>query len=189
MYHIKNDKRSITSANALYNALINDLHSETLKDVSITSLVKQAQVGRSTFYRNFDEPLDILKWKCDSSFREVMERFNHKRHQKAVGQLDFIHDVFEYWEQNYEVLESLIANKRIDIIQNASAVITDYLKEVDDPLPIGSTYYQYAINLRISILVGMMITWIEHGRKESATEITQILLKNLKEIPNMPILY
>lgn len=189
MYHIKNDKRSITSATALYNALINNLHTKALTDVSVTALVKQAQVGRSTFYRNFDEPLDILRWKCDSSFREVMERFDRKRHRETVGRLDFIHDVFAYWEQNYEVLESLISNKRIDIIQNASSVITDYLKEVADPLPIGSTYYQYAINLRISILVGMMITWIERGRKESATEITQILLKNLEEIPNMPILY
>lgn len=189
MYHIKNDKRSITSANALYQALITDLHHESLKDVSITALVKHARVGRSTFYRNFDEPLDILKWKCDSSFKEVMENFDRKRHQKNIGQLDFIRDVFEYWEQHYEVLESLIINKRIDIVQNASSVITDYLKKNDDPIQVDSAYSQYAISLRVSILVGMMITWIERGRKESATEITHILLKNLKEMPSMPILY
>lgn len=53
----------------------------------------------------------------------------------------------------------------------------------------AEAYYQYSINLRISIVVGMMITWIQRGKRESASEITQILLKNLKEIPQMPVVF
>lgn len=189
MYHIKNDKRSETSANALYRALIQMLQSTPLQDINITKLVERAMVGRSTFYRNFDEPLDILKWKCDSMFRDLVEEFKQKYHRGQVGQLTFIRSVFEYWEQRSELLEALIFNKRIDVIQNATTAMTDLLKKYDSAKQVDSTYYQYSINLRISIVVGMMTTWIERGKKESASEITAILLKNLKEIPQMPVIF
>ena len=84
MYHIKNDKRSETSANALYHALIETLKTTPLEEVNITKLVEKAMVGRSTFYRNFDEPLDILKWKCDSLFRNLVDEFSKKYHREQA---------------------------------------------------------------------------------------------------------
>lgn len=189
MYHIKNDKRSETSANALYHALIETLKTTPLEEVNITKLVAKAMVGRSTFYRNFDEPLDILKWKCDSLFRDLVDEFSKKYRREQAGQLAFVQSVFEYWEQRSELLEVLISNKRIDVIQNATAAITTLLKKYDPAGQVESSYYQYSINLRISIVVGMMTTWIERGKKESASEITAILLKNLKEIPQMPVIF
>ncbi len=189
MYHIKNDKRSETSADALYRALIEMLKTTPLVEVNITKLVEKAMVGRSTFYRNFDEPLDILKWKCDSLFRDLVDEFSKKYRRGQAGQLTFIQSVFEYWEQRSELLEALISNKRIDVIQNATTAITTLLKQYDPANQVDSSYYQYSLNLRISIVVGMMTTWIERGKKESASEITAILLKNLKEIPQMPVIF
>lgn len=189
MYHIKNDKRSITSANALYRALIQMLNTTSLDKIKVTSLVKKAMVGRSTFYRNFDEPLDILQWKCDSLFNHVLERFSSKLKNGTSGRFSFIREVFEYGRKHSEVLEVLIDNSRIDVIEGATKSISEYLKKVDDPEQVSSPYYQYSINLRLSILVGMMITWINRGKKESVDELLKILIRTLKEIPIKPLLY
>ncbi|MGM9892540.1 TetR/AcrR family transcriptional regulator C-terminal domain-containing protein [Limosilactobacillus sp.] len=185
MYHIKSDKRSLTSATALYRALIDELKTKALTEVNITELVKRAMVGRSTFYRNFDEPLDILKWKCDTMFQELTTEFNAKYRREGANQVTFIQSVFEYWEKQSDVLEALIRNQRIDVIQNATRTIM----AASPRAAAAEAYYQYSINLRISIVVGMMITWIQRGKRESASEITQILLKNLKEIPQMPVVF
>lgn len=189
MYHIKSDKRSVTSATALYQALIKELQTKPLTAVNITELVKRAMVGRSTFYRNFDEPLDILKWKCDTMFQKLVKDFKNKYRRGEAVQLTFIQSVFEYWERQPEVLEALIFNKRIDVIQDAAATMTSLTRQYDQVREHNAAYYQYSINLRVSIVVGMMITWIERGKKESASEITQILLKNLQEIPQMPVIF
>lgn len=189
MYHIKKDKRSVHSAKVLYQALVQELKLNQLDQISVSTLVKKAMVGRSTFYRNFDEPADILQWKCDSLFQHVMDKFKHKLDQGSSGRFDFIREVFEYGRQHYEVLEVLIANSRIDIIENSTRSITDYLKRNDDTKVVSSPYYQYSINIRLSILVGLMITWIHRGKEESIDDLIQILIRTLAEIPKDPILY
>lgn len=192
MYHIKNDKRSKTSAEALYQALITLLKKEDIDKINITQLVNTAAVGRSTFYRNFDMPLDILKWKADLNFKGVLNSYIHsKKNEKDY--FGFIRYVFTYWEDHSDVFESLINLRRMDIIynsfNNASPIIINYMTQKNDLKNVNPVEFQYFLAMRIGILVSTMVTWINRGKKETPDEIVVILGKEVIQYKNMKVLF
>ena len=67
MYHIKNDQRAIRSSQMMYVGLARLMREKPFNAITVTDLVATAQVGRTTFYRNFDEIEDILRMRCDQS--------------------------------------------------------------------------------------------------------------------------
>ena len=73
MYHIKNDQRAIRSSQLLYEALANLMREKSFDTITVTDLVETAQVGRTTFYRNFDSIEDILHMRCDQVFDEMID--------------------------------------------------------------------------------------------------------------------
>lgn len=195
MYHIKNDKRSYTSANALYEALqvllvANDYD---LKSISISHLVQKAMVGRSTFYRNFDEMIDILKWKADVNFQEVLNNYVQQKTNSVTDQTDFIQYVFTYWEDHYQILDLLLKINRTDIIYNAfmkaAPTIMDYMQKQNVLTEIPQKEIPYFLNIRISILLGVMNAWIANGRQESPSEVAQILAKDRATLLKMKLLF
>lgn len=192
MYHIKHDHRSLTSAQALYHALQGELATKSLEQISISDLVKVAQVGRSTFYRNFDEILDILKWQADTSFAQVLEGYLNNRPDDE-DQLGFIRYVFTFWEKHYQILELLNQVHRTDVIYDAfmkaSPIILDYLEDKYQELKIPDSERPYFLNIRIGIFLATMNTWITNGRKESPDQIAEILKIDLKNRAKLNILF
>ena len=197
MYHIKKDKRSQDSANALYTALIKMLKNE--EKVSITQLVKNAQVGRSTFYRNFDEPIDILQWKAESYFKQVLTDYvaeQKEREEAGEGEPDsnsLIRYVFEFWSTRSDVLEALMRLNRIDLIyeafQKASPIVLDYLADKNEIKGMSKRQVAYFSEMRTSIFIGTMATWLRGGKKESGEEIAQMLADSVDQLTKMKVLF
>lgn len=75
MMHLKDDPRTERSACLLYQGLLRALQGKDFKHVTVSDVSKYSTVGRSTFYRNFDELEDLLAWKCDRQFKEVLSGF------------------------------------------------------------------------------------------------------------------
>jgi AcrR family transcriptional regulator len=72
MYHIKNDQRAIRSTQMLYDGLARLIREKPFNTITVTDPVESAQVGRTTFYRNFDEIEDILRMSCDQTIDELI---------------------------------------------------------------------------------------------------------------------
>ena len=60
MYRIKQDQRTIRSSQLIYRALAQLMREKSFAKISVTNIVEKAQVGRTTFYRIFDEIEDVL---------------------------------------------------------------------------------------------------------------------------------
>ena len=68
MYHIKNDRRCRRSADLIGSALKVLLAGKSLNDITVTDLQKVSGVGRSTFYRLFDNIDDVLLYEAEKRF-------------------------------------------------------------------------------------------------------------------------
>ena len=68
MYRIKQDQRTIRSCQLIYDALATLIREKPFSKISVTDVVKTADVGRTTFYRCFDEIEDVLRMRCDQVF-------------------------------------------------------------------------------------------------------------------------
>lgn len=187
MYHIKNDKRAKTSAKLIYEALLECLNQKPFHEITITDIHKVSSLSRSTFYRNFDSLIDVLKWKSDQSFEKLFNSYIKNINPTKPHQL--ITFFFNYWFNNSEILEILLHINRQDIIYNSfinkSQIITNYYKEKVS-LPINN--YDYYIAIRVGIFISILMTWIKNGKKESAQEITKIILEQLEFISQSDVI-
>ena len=178
MYHIKQDKRSQTSASMLYEALMECIREKGYDKISVTELVARAGVGRSTFYRNFDEISDILYWKCDRQFAELLQDYDRIR-SSAGNPLGLLEHVFSYWMERSEILETLLSINRIDIIYDCFSKNSVFVTEaMQRQYQLSEVECEYFIYIRIGVFVGAMHTWLKGGRKETAQQLSQILARN-----------
>ncbi|WP_212780171.1 TetR-like C-terminal domain-containing protein [Lactobacillus corticis] len=166
-----------------------------MENISISQLTNEAQVGRSTFYRNFDELIDILTWKSDDSFSDVLKRYIDLPHNpEKMEYLGFVRFIFNYWYNNSEVFEILISINRVDIIyksfNRASPMVVEYMQEKgyynDEISPVERSYF---LSMRISILIGTLSAWISGGKKEDPDEIVAILGKEILDYKKMKVLF
>lgn len=86
MYHISNDKRAIQSSELIYNGLLECIKKKAFDQITISDLQKTSGVARSTFYRAFDNISDVLYWKGDTCFYEVLGNYHPQLFQ---GEIDF----------------------------------------------------------------------------------------------------
>ena len=175
MYHLKEDMRAEKSAELLYEALTRCMSKREFDKITISELSKESSVSRATFYRNFDEVIDILYWKCDRLFREVLTAFVAS--EPNLMQADeLINYVFNFWTKHTDILEILIEHGRVDIIYNSflnnAGVVMEYLSK---KLHLPEWNTRYFISTRVGIFVGIFQAWITGGKQESATELTKIL--------------
>jgi AcrR family transcriptional regulator len=175
MYHIKDDKRSIFTSEQLYETLVRLLEKEPIEGISVSRLAKKAEVGRSSFYRNFDSISDVLYWKCDVSFKEVISGFLKLGKQEGQNMISY---VLDYWTKKSDVLEAILKIKRIDIIYEC---FMNNSKKYLNEILIDNTELDYFLAVRVGVLVGVLETWIRKGKKESSSELATIVRRCLNE--------
>jgi AcrR family transcriptional regulator len=137
MYHIKNDKRAIKSAELVYSGLSDLIEKKSFDSITITDIQKASGVGRATFYRSFDNVNDVLYWQCSLHYQEVMTGYLEER-AKINGKEDpyaFMTYFFSYWMkgENSRILEQLIKTGHYDIIYRCHFESTFIIKNSVPP--------------------------------------------------------
>lgn len=189
MYHLKEDARAEKSAELLYEALTRCMDKKEFDKITISELSSESTVSRATFYRNFDEVIDILYWKCDHLFRSVLTTFAAS--EPDLGQADkLISYVFGFWMKHTDILEILIERGRVDIIYNSftknAGVVMEYLSE---KLRLPKWNTQYFISTRAGIFVGVFQAWIMGGKKETAKELTEIIHQQALDLKDIEFIF
>ena len=68
MIHIQQDPRAVRSAGLIADGLTACLARMPFGEVTVTAVCRAAGVGRSTFYRLFDNTADVLDYRCGQVF-------------------------------------------------------------------------------------------------------------------------
>ncbi len=173
MYHISKDKRCLASANQMYEGLQKAMKEKAFNDITISDIQKYSYVARTTFYRDFDSIADILYWKCDNCFKEVLDSFTQKEFLNEFAMLDHY---FDYWMKHSDILEQLIKINRIDIIYSCHSKNADDLATKYGRLPhMDEVTSKYFLAIRTSLTIAILTTWIQGGKKETPGQIEKII--------------
>lgn len=172
MYHIPNDKRALTSAGIIVTALEECLKEKSYDNITITDICTPFTVSRPTFYRLFDNKDDVIAWKIEqfaqqfstatvgSSTKETMEKF------------------YAAWMQQPELLDLIIHIHREDIFYECHRKRADELGKY----LLGIGLSEYHITVLTEIMVGILTTWAKNDRKESASELVEILCNVIDDL-------
>lgn len=169
MYHIKQDKRAQASVELICEGLKQCLKEKSFKNVTISDIQRVSGVSRSTFYRNFDRIEDVLALMCDRVFQEAF----------AAGYANISEAVFRTWFRHADMIETIVGIDRGDMLYASLRRCADRLRS---SLPgFGdAALFDYLVSIIASSMMGIMVTWVERGRRESEEELKNMILQSFK---------
>ncbi len=112
MFHVKQEKRALASANLIYEGLCQCMEQKEFAQISIQDVQTASTVSRSTFYRHFDSLTDVLYWRCNQLFQQMFSDFQLST---ADDPYHFTHHLLQYWTTHTQILEQLLQIQRADL--------------------------------------------------------------------------
>ncbi len=76
MYHISEDIRAQQSAQRISEAVVNCAKQKPFAEITVSDLHREYFISRTTFYRLFDNTVDVLEYMVDRMGREVLLKVN-----------------------------------------------------------------------------------------------------------------
>jgi len=177
MYHIKNDQRSIRSGQLLYEALATLMQEKPFHSITVTDLVKTAQVGRTTYYRNFDEMEDILWLRCDQTFDAFLAYVKtYMQQQPTESRTALLKPLLRFFYQNSEIIELLIRANRLDIIQGSFwARLQPFREQIAVLHGVAEIYADYSLAIRIGVMTNILVHWTKTGKQQAPDQLAETL--------------
>lgn len=176
MYHISQDVRSKASAKSISTALMRLIETQTISEIKIIDLVKEAGVGRATFYRCFDTIDDVIRYICDETYIACGISLKSHLDLSKDYRLDetFIKPFLLFWEQHTHVVRLIIKTDKIGLFNAAfnqmlKLLITQY-PEVNIP------YYNYYVAMRSAISTAVLIEWVNSNMDLTPEQLTKLYL-------------
>lgn len=169
MYHIKNDKRCIKSADRIGNALRALLAEKALSDITVTDIQKCSGVGRSTFYRLFDNTDDVLLYIVEEEFRGLVRSY------REMDWTDFTEHLIRSVMSESRVILNVTASGKIHVISRA--LRNNLTREAETDRHAFDNLSRYMIAVSIGGCISLVSAWDENGREESVDELARIMQK------------
>lgn len=176
MYHIKEDKRMKQSAGKLLESMFILLRSKGFGYISVSDLRNHSGVSRSTFYRLFDIPVDIIAWGCDQ-YASTLKKEYARLFDVSPSREDFIHFSLRRWMGAGNLLDAVIASRREDLLQSAirsNAGEDTVPVRFRDAEPRERLYLEAAASAALS---SILLVWVRSGRLETPAQLVELFSK------------
>lgn len=190
MYHKKKDKRSIQSSEWIYEALKELMESKDYSKITITDIVNKANLGRTTFYRNFSSIDAVLKMKCDEKFNEFRNYCINYYKSNDINDNSFLKPFLNYWYENSEIIELLIKANGENIIKNCLTKEIQFFINASsiNENKIISSHINYFIAMRVSNSLSILTEWINNDKNIPPDELANIITTQAKESAKVNLL-
>lgn len=177
MYHISKDKRAAQSSALIYEGLLECIKKKPFDQITVSDLQKASGVARTTFYRAFDNISDVLYWKCDTCFYEVLGNYEPGQFS---SELELALHYFRYWMEHSDILELLMQINRQDIIYACHMRNAELLQARHGAIPgLSEADSRYFIAIRTGFTISVLTAWLDGGQRETPVEILAILQEQL----------
>lgn len=167
MYHIKNDKRCLRSADRIGDALRSLLAEKPLSEITVTDIQRLSGTGRSTFYRLFDNTDDVLLYLAEEEFHDLMALY------KDMSWPDFTKRVINSIMSETRVLVNVASSGKTHLL--SKALRNKLTKEAEMSGYIFDNVSKYIIAMFVGGCLSLVTSWEENGREESIDELAELM--------------
>lgn len=167
-----NSEKNFYVKKQITNAILKILKVKELNDITISEITTFAQVGRVSFYRNFEDKESILKEYISNTLNE-WNKNNVKTPEHTTD--DILGDIFAYIIE-YKDFYLLLKERSLfymlkEIIMKAMGPKVEY-----------PNFAAYTTAFIANGIYGWIEEWVFRGMEESGEEMTK-LLKNRESFP------
>lgn len=105
--------RAKESQDRIATSLLFLLEKEKFQAITITQIVQEAELSRKTFYRNFSEKEDVIKYILEKIFLDFDCNIKELAKFSNAG---ITHCYFDTWYQNRQVLKTMKKNNLMSFV-------------------------------------------------------------------------
>lgn len=162
--NMNNEQKNTYVKRQITFALLELLKEKPIADISIRELTQKAQIGRVSFYRNYQTKEDILKEESDRLIKEWGKLYETNPESSPETLFPSLFDFYREHKEFYNILyqagmTSIMQETIINTIQITSemANLEAYMR----------SFWAYGI-------YGWMIEWMKRGMPESGDELSRL---------------
>ncbi len=184
LYHIATDQRERKSAAKLSAAAQRILLSGEPQKLSVSLLSAEAGVSRTTFYRLFDEPDDVLQYTADETFRQILQGYvdlidRAQKHDLSVPNPRAWYE--ESVRKNAGLIAGIIRSGKSDVLRTAhKKALAEFAPVLFPDLEPGTDEFLFFIEMRAAVFIASMTAWVETGERASMEDIRRYAARQLK---------
>ena len=158
---MSNEGRNAYVIEHLTGALLEQLQSKQINEISISELCDEAGVGRASFYRNSASKEDIIRLHINRLFSELTDA---QKQDDGKPLSVFIQSLFAHFEKHSDFYRLL--NQR-----NLVYLLKDVIIGICGPKPEHQKSEAYAKAFVAYTLYGWVEVWFQRGMAESSEEM------------------
>lgn len=169
--NVKNNQRRKNSQERMMKGLMELLSSRNLNEITVSDVVKIANVNRSTFYANYIDLYDLVDKTREYQEMEFTKLFSdYDYFTEDTGALKMFQHIKEN-QKFYEIYFKLCYNDRnlVTIYDHKRAMLED----MDSNIKYHIEFFRNGLNAIIKL-------WIEGGCKESPEEMAYVIKQEYK---------
>lgn len=166
MYFRHSNKSALRSQHRIADALFSLMQRKSFQQITVTELCEEAEIGRKTFYRNFELKEDVVEFRLD----DLCARYKGEIQGMTVeGQL---RHHLEFVHRNAEYFIALYRNGFYQMAREKFAVLLPETMPVwtDDPVE-----QQYRSQYIVAGIEAIEQVWVTRGFRESIDEVVDIV--------------
>ncbi len=152
------------SRRLLGNALIELMQEKRYIDITVQDIIDRADVGRTTFYKHFQDKEDLLISKLDA----ILENFIHHMDSGGGDQtLLATADFFRHVQEHQNLYKAMLGGQGMDVLFNkGQAMMSQKIEKHLDNLPITRDDLSIPIPVLANYLAGSFLIllkwWVDH---------------------------
>ena len=172
MYHISDDIRARRSARRICDAVLEESRRKPFADISISDLNKAYGISRTTFYRLFDNTVDVLEYACDQMGRAILlDLAGGSVKELAIGAISALGDRREF-------IELLYRSGHMDIFLRVQERYLPVSRLAPEPELEGSPAYFHGILAQL--IPAAIQVWVSEGMRESPEQVYDELRRSIR---------
>lgn len=149
-------------------ALFELMHQKSFSDISVSEIIRKADVARVSFYRNYDSKEDVLL----TLVEDVLEKFRDTIDCNETNYYTYpnIRRSFEYFKKYGNFVLDLYKFGYGSILLEK---LNQFHEEIAGTMP-NSSIEKYKLYMYMGALFNTAIMWIQNGTQESEEDITRM---------------
>ena len=163
--------RTVTTRMAIGNAILNKLDEKEFSKISVTEVIREANVSRMTFYRYYENLYDALCDNLNIIVNGYMIEGGEINDPGVYMQLDHIEFSLNYFDRYQRYFLTLNRHGLYAILMDA---VNEYMMENIFP---QKKLHMYELYAYAGALLNSFIKWEEEGKKESAHNVASMIYR------------
>lgn len=186
MKNLHLDRRTKYSLQAIRSALFELLETKELKNITVTDICRLADINRGTFYKYYDDVLDlfhkielsIVDKTCEVITQNCLEYFSVEK--LISGSINILAENSDFTRMLAKnpadtlFLQEIISSFRPQLIETMLENIPDLTKELSD------LYFDFILGGTVTIL----LEWIQKGMVVPAEQMETISIRFINSVLN-----